>query len=273
MRHALVKVAVAVGLALLPIPPQTHAANPASDDAADPAYDDGWQTDDNGGYGFGPWFMELSGTGGKRLASSTLNGDTNGDGDIDTAGRSWLLSAGDNGDAQAFRNFTGGTLMPGESFGFTGDYTPPADPNALFSAGAGLGNTLGEARIFVGLETGTSNYFVDDADGIRSTGVTPTSDGLRFDFMLNTLDTYTLRLTQLGTGEISTFTGELAGTPGSRLNHFGMFAYYSSGYSSQDSFFNSLEVIVPEPAIPTAAALLLLSLTRARRRRNPRSAK
>ena len=33
------------------------AAPTAFDSAADPEYDNGWQTGDNGGYGFGPWVL------------------------------------------------------------------------------------------------------------------------------------------------------------------------------------------------------------------------
>ena len=39
------------------------AAPVASDNAANSAYADGWQTGDNGGTGFGPWTFSFSGSG------------------------------------------------------------------------------------------------------------------------------------------------------------------------------------------------------------------
>ena len=39
------------------------AVTAASDNAADPAYNDGWQAGDNGGFGFEPWALAFSGDG------------------------------------------------------------------------------------------------------------------------------------------------------------------------------------------------------------------
>jgi hypothetical protein len=64
-----------------------------ADNASNSPYANGWQSGDNGGYGFGPWILYPYGDGGGPtqflVASSTTNGnaiDSNHDGDIDTAG-------------------------------------------------------------------------------------------------------------------------------------------------------------------------------------------
>jgi hypothetical protein len=49
------------------------AAQLALDNASQPAYGDGWQTGDNGGFGFGPWDITLNG-GMVGVGTSTANG-------------------------------------------------------------------------------------------------------------------------------------------------------------------------------------------------------
>ena len=61
-----------------------------ADSADDPAYSDGWQDGDNGGFGLGPW-----------IGAGTL-GSASGNGadilpTIDTSGVSWSLAAGSSG--------------------------------------------------------------------------------------------------------------------------------------------------------------------------------
>jgi hypothetical protein len=52
-------------VAALLLPFTSHAANIASDNASDPIYSDmnGWADGENGGTGFGAWFLNTSGTG------------------------------------------------------------------------------------------------------------------------------------------------------------------------------------------------------------------
>lgn len=86
----------------------------AQDTASDAVYDDGWQTGDNGGFGFGAWTIRTT-TGGNDafngvfVGSSTGNGDgdSNGDGDINTSpgNRALGLYANSGNAAVAFRAF------------------------------------------------------------------------------------------------------------------------------------------------------------------------
>jgi hypothetical protein len=260
MWHSAAAFASVVGVVALCTARPVLAANPASDNAADPAYIDGWQSGDNGGSGLGQWMIQPFGTGAVSIASSTLNGDTNNDGDIDTLGKSWALWAGTNGFVGAFRNLTGGNLLSGQQIVITGDYMPPTAPNATYSSGFALGNTLNQQRFFVGLQSGSPQYFIQDGTGVRMSGIAPTPDGLRFSFTLTTVDTYSLQITELGSGAVHPFTGVLGGTLGSGINHFGLFADYTSGYSQQDAFFNSIEVIIPEPAGPALLVTLFLPM-------------
>jgi len=113
-KFATVVLVIAVGLVLAAAPARAQCA--VSDNAADPAYNDGWQNGDNGGTGFQPWVLQAWGSyAGMFIGSSVANadgldnGDSHGvanDGDIDVNGRSWGLYAGDNGGyAQAIRAF------------------------------------------------------------------------------------------------------------------------------------------------------------------------
>src|SRR5438034_7047526 len=79
---------VAVASALLAIPVTVTAQIVAMDSAADTAYDDGWQTFDNGGFGFGFWTISA---GQAIVTSSSNNGNPPPSANIDTSGRSWGL--------------------------------------------------------------------------------------------------------------------------------------------------------------------------------------
>lgn len=97
-------------------------AGTANDDAADSAYDDGWQNFDNGGYGFGSWVMGYWATNGVDrigMGSSTNNG---GSSSIDTGGRSFYIQNvdGTNEFIAVYRYLTD-DMVAGQTFSFDMD--------------------------------------------------------------------------------------------------------------------------------------------------------
>ncbi|MBK9453153.1 MAG: HYR domain-containing protein [Bacteroidetes bacterium] len=94
--------------------PVLVTANCNSSNAAATAYNDGWQTGDNDGAGFGAWTLNAS-TGntsqaGFFVATSTANGagtDTNADGDINSSGRALGMYANSGQNTEAIRNISG----------------------------------------------------------------------------------------------------------------------------------------------------------------------
>ena len=107
----------------------------AYDDASDPAYDAGWTSGSNGGYGFGAWsFFNLASF---ATGQSNDNGTQAGPG-IDLAGRAWMgqQATGWNG-AIASRGI--GQYATGEVFEIDVDFgltTSPGQTVALLDGSA-----------------------------------------------------------------------------------------------------------------------------------------
>ncbi len=248
------------------------AALPAFDSAADAAYNNGWQSGDNGGSGFGPWTLtNVSSTGdrnGHIIQTSSGNGASP-SGHIDTASRAFGLyanqSSGPNGldigFATAARNFTGGEIAIGQSLlismdnGFIGSW----------QLGPGsVGFSINRLSFF--FAAGDTNYRVGYGDpnntsGILDTGVPFTDDGLDLVFTRTGTDAYRLDITPVG-GSTTTINGSLPQTGGS-LDSILLYNRTAGPGASNDVFFNRL-AIVPEPA--TLSALAGLALIALRRR-------
>lgn len=94
------------------------ATLPGTDNAADPAYSDGWVTGDNGGTTgtFLPWDLTSNNNGGGNSAGHFIGSSTDGSGDINTNGVSFGVYANPNtAFADANRSF-GGALDVGQTF-------------------------------------------------------------------------------------------------------------------------------------------------------------
>lgn len=97
-----------------------RAAVPASDNAADPAYNSGWADGSNGGFGFDPWAITTNNDNIDHFAG-TFIGDATASGvnpAIDTNGRAFGMYSNTSGNTSgasvsAQRNFTG---LSGQSF-------------------------------------------------------------------------------------------------------------------------------------------------------------
>ena len=105
---------------------------------------------------------------------------------------------------------------------------------ASYTAGARL------QFYFVG---GGANYTVVDAAGTHDVGVGFTGTGLHLVVRLGTNDTYTLLAINNASNATNTFTGTLAGTPGSTLNSVALFNNSAGVGLQHDAFFNSLQIL------------------------------
>lgn len=177
------------------------AANLAFDSASDSVYDDGWQSGDNGGSGFGAWkFLTTSATNTSAfVASSTNNGagvDGNADGDIDDAsGRSWGLNARFCDTILARRPLTGGALEVGQTVEITFDngwIDEVTDTNGDRIGGAvtvgvndGILNFFNAPSLQFGFLGGDNTYFYQEDLGLRtSTTIGFSDEGFRLSFTL-----------------------------------------------------------------------------------------
>ncbi|MCS6770830.1 MAG: hypothetical protein NZ740_02250 [Kiritimatiellae bacterium] len=248
------------------------AANLAYDDASDPAYSGGWTNGANGGYGFAPWVIPYAGTNTLTFVqSSTVNGDgdSNADGDIDTAGVAWGLASELGLFMVAYRPFTGGPLQPGQSLNVAFD-TGFDDPSEETGQGIGLGNSALDEYYFVFYRASNSlTYLFSDAlnDG-SDTGIPVSDEGGQFTFSMVGPTNYLATVTMIGGGTYS-WSGSLSNAPESFLVGRTFGTNFSSSAESYRIFINRLE-IVPEAhtsvlcVAGALAAIMMKRLTRFR---------
>lgn len=241
----------------------------ASDNAADTTYNDGWQTGDNGGSGFGAWTLGTSNSSnaGQFMSNSTGNADgldngTNGglasDNDIDTSGRSWGMYANSGAVSFATRPFTG-SLTTGQ--GFAADMDNGYIENGG-SVGFSLLGTDALSRLTFEFTGGTAGYSVFDTSTHTST-VTYGDEGIHAAFSLLGTDSYSITITRRD-GATDTITGTLGGTAGTGINAVTVFNNNAGFNGDHNAFFNSIAV-TPEPASIGLLGLMGLGLLRRRR--------
>lgn len=228
MRIAASHMAVSAGVCLallLGSLRQAHAQLPpptASDTASDSAYDydlpSPWITGDNGGFGMGAWTLQTTSfnppENGHFVGSSTGNngtdGDTNGDGDIDTPGsRAWGLYANSGQTAEAIRDFDQ-PFTPGSVFEIWMDN---GDVQSGGTVGFALQNASGQELLEVYFVGGAAQYTVHGSTPIVS-GVGFTREGVRVIITQTTASTYQATLIRLVDGASVTVSGDLRSNPG-----------------------------------------------------------
>ena len=228
-----------------------HAQNNCYDANAIPfVYDDGWQTGDPAGFGFGSWTLARSGLAGHALGTSTLNGngDSNGDGDIDTDGRAWRMSATNGGAAQAWLNFSF-PLTVGLPFSLK------MDNNNLgngASAGFSLRNSQQQELMRFFYDGASARYRIFDALGNRSTNMPYTDEGMIVNVTLSSANQYTLTVTPLNAVPV-TFTGSLLpAAAGQSITTLQLFLQHAVPNPTALCFFNEIS-LCGLPDCPLAA--------------------
>ncbi len=231
----------------------TQAALIAFDNAADAAYDDGYQTGDNGGFGFLPWTL----SGNTFLGQSQTNGF--GDGNIDTAGRAWgFYDEGVQSRPFAAELEVGDTFSIAFDNGFLNNGNTPGF--RLVDAG---GNEQ-FAFYFVG---GTGSYRISDGSVDNfETGIGYTSAGLEVEFTLLAGDTYSVFIKRNVDATGTTISGNSL-RAGGDVSGLQIFGFGNTPDGSGDYFANSISIessVIPEPA---GLALLAPAAVLLRRRR------
>ena len=269
------KMLAAIAAAAL-LAPLAFASNPAYDNASSYWYNDGWQTGDNGGFGFQPWLLSVSGTGGQLIWKSTTNGDgldngivggVAGDGDIDTTigpnpdngfvppnpvnvtdPRSWgMWNAG--GVTDAIRPFNG-VLQVGQQFQVDFDNGYVASGQTV---GVGLYNAANQPLWEVYFIGGNGFYFNHDAAGQVATVVSYGDEGLHVSFVLTGPNSYSMTLTRRD-GVNQTINGILINQGDQNIAEFRAFDANGQGGGDPYNFYvNSM--VVPDP--PTVGLVVM----------------
>ena len=225
------------------------AANPATDNASTANYPGGaWATGDNGGVGFGAWTITTNAPAGSFIGPTALSDPSFGIFSEDT---------GVAGSITAYRPFTGGALLAGESFNvdLANTTTIVGDIGLSLMDGATARWTLK----FVG---GGSDWQLNDGGTDFSSGQAYAADtSLSLSFTYNGGSSYSYTF---GTGSGDNF---VATADISNLDGVQFFSNNQGG--GQNMGFNNLEV-VPEPStyalLALGAAGLGAHLIRRRRR-------
>ncbi|MBC7809363.1 MAG: hypothetical protein H7145_24780 [Akkermansiaceae bacterium] len=263
-----------VGFALfVPTPGANARPVVASDNASDAVYNDGWQTGDNGGFGFGAWTLSTAGgNAGFFIGTSKGNGGGGSNG-IDTAGESFGLFANsnDNPSALASRPINSAVVVGGTvSFGFDNGFVDGGRaPQFLLADGGGV------ARLTFQFVGGGNNYSVIDAGGTQNFGNGNgandlgqyTDGGLSGTFTLTGLDAYTLQVTRRAPSfdpsqpiQTATISGTLAGTSGSSITQLQAFTNAGGGGGTGDFFVNSFQVETPDVTVVPEVGTLSLAI-------------
>jgi hypothetical protein len=266
-------------LALLAGTLPVFAANQAADDASTPVYfpGEGWNTG-NGGYGFGPWIVldeaTEGGAAGNFVATAAGNIYLN---EIQTGpnGQAWAMYANNAGGPEyfqqvaAFRGFTDGPLLTGQSFTIRLEHGS-VDPGGTLGFTLRTGNATASAndyntgaRFEFGFLGGQSYYFIVDGDsggGLFYTPLTWTPNGMEVTVTLLTPDRYHLKIVNLLPPRTTNiFTRNLAGTGG--IQSFALYARDVDAVGEEGNVYFNSAAVSAEP--PSAARLWPLGWTAA----------
>ncbi len=251
-------------------------------------YNDGWQTGDNGGYGFGKWSLGLTnpaqgGQNGHFMGDSTLNGDAldngivNGlpnDGDVNTmmgpvpdwsalspappllpnvsVPRAWGMYANSGQTADAIRPFTG-SLAVGQTVICNLDNGWIQGGSTV---GVGLQNAAGQNLWELFFTGGNPSYTVNDAGGAILTPVPFGDEGLNIAFTLVAPNAYQLTMTQFN-GNTFGWGGLLMAPPigAQTIDQFRFFNFNAGGGGSFDAYLGGRGGA--EPGAPVAGLQII----------------
>ncbi len=216
-------------------------------DPSESSYDDGWQTGDNGGSGFGPWNLYTDfnnpGNGGHFVFTSTENGDgdSNGDGDVDVLGRALGMYANSGDVSNAIRPLV-------EPLGENAQLTIQIDNGWIENGGTvglGLQNANGENLTEFFFTGGNPFYFLNDGNGFNPTNIGFTDEGLELVFTMGANGSYQLEATTLGDGAANNFNGALFSNVDQAVAQIRFFNA-NAGFDGQRNYYvGAMEICVP----------------------------
>ena len=261
---------MATTLVLAGMSQSVHAANLASDNAADAVYSGGGNYNGlNGGTGFGAWIntpSANSSVAGSFVFTSTAN--ASGSLGIDSSGEAWGLYANSSNVSDAVRPFTGGALSVGQTVKIDLDQGYE-DTGA--TVGIGLQNSSFDNLMQVYYIGGDSVNSWKKNDAANQSDLSPnvpfSGDGFHLEITLATATTYTGVLTS-NDGGSAAFSGTLISPLGGQdITQVRLFNF-NSGMGDNANFYGNSLAIVPEPSTVALVGLGMLGALVIRRRKD-----
>lgn len=241
------------------------ASTPGTDNASATAYNDGWQTGDNGsitGAGFTSWNLNSNGTAGFFVGNSTTLNPGNTGANINSGGSALGMYGASGANANAYRNFNNGALTQNQYFsldlaanyrnGYKGIDLQDANGNTIFN-----------------FNIGSDDYSVGAAaSGNGSIGNTYSANSaFHLVFTQTSASGGTWTITRSGgvtDFDSGTYSGSAAG--------FHLYVGNTDGGDPNNLFANNFAVVVPEPATWLAGVLTVGAFGWTLRRRLRRTA-
>jgi hypothetical protein len=229
--------------------------NIAEDDAAHSGYSGSWDSNKNGGSGFGAWIMTVEGNEGDRhsgffIASTDSNKDLNG---IAKEGKAFGLFANGSGfeQAVAYRPFHK-PLAVGDSFSFmmeNGRFEKKFEKDESGGGAVGLvlrtGNATSAttdynagAMFEFGFYQGQEHYQIYDGSDTPDSGVAFTDAGLSVSVTVTGADTYDLEIQTLSDKNLTKLPGRKFKSSGDIES----MAVFNRNGEKNDVYFNQLQV-------------------------------
>ncbi|HUJ09511.1 MAG TPA: PKD domain-containing protein [Verrucomicrobiae bacterium] len=249
------------------------SASISYDKASDPTYSGGWTNGSNGGVGWGlnpdsstGWRLFIAGVQSNDpavllLASSTsnnTNGDSNADGDIDTAGVAWGMLG--NAEAVVAARYFDSALVDGQKF------VIEMDNGTIVPGGTEVGFVLqssdAENRLTFHLTAGSATYQLVGDGAPIDTGVTNTDEGLRIVVEQVNSDTGHVFITRLVDGVTVAISNVFLNTSVATrdIAAVSLFNLSSGGAATNRLFFNAMSIL-PNPADTSLFADLAIDKT------------
>lgn len=233
------------GILWLAIPFSAFAQGVATDNAGESAYDDGWDSADNGGTGWQGWTFSSYGSAGAFVGTSQSNGFMNGD--IDAGGRAWGLWANDGGFSAASRVYGDGTELfgPGTTISVDMDTGFIDEGSQVGFSVIGTGDSRTYGNISVSFTGGGTNYVVSQGSWYwvttYDTGIPYDSQGLHVEIDIGETNDFTCRLTPAGGATVTIAGNAQAGN----LHVLELYNRNAGAGSTNDAFFNNIAVLPP----------------------------
>ena len=219
-------------------------ATNATDGGTNFVYNDGWATNDNGGFGFGAWQVYASST------NTSVNGRFMATGaGVNIGAPAWGLYANSTNLSEAKRPLSA-ALATGQTFSVRFD-NGSIDPG--YGVGIALQNAGGNTLWELYFNGGDTNYNLTGAQ----TDIGWTSNGIDIALALSGPTGYVARITPVG-GATRTYAGNFAAATDRTATVFRAWNWNAGSGSDHDFFFNNLQVATARSAASLSATVSII---------------